>query len=241
MVISLSPRKTASHQTGVLVALAFLLVTLGATDARAQDYKPSKPRRQFVTVSLAWLYTHPLHFAEHPLQDLAGSDVAEAQFEDYEYRTRDGSTVIDVLEFRRRSRGAGITVYPLGLSVGPTLGVRGSFEDLPTVRISFSGPGAPGNYALTNGRAYDVGAGLWVADRSSGWGLGSLAFLDAGVGRIRSELGDGRRYFAEAGGGISSGPVGVEFSVKFAWNRLNEPVEHRFFTIPFTLRGTLSF
>jgi hypothetical protein len=63
----------------------------------------------------------------------------------------------------------------------------------------------------------------------------------AGGGRIRSNIGDGTRVFAEGGGGISSGPFGVELSVKFAWNRLDEPVVHRFLTIPIALRGTLSF
>jgi hypothetical protein len=65
--------------------------------------------------------------------------------------------------------------------------------------------------------------------------------VTGGAGRIRSDLSDGRRYFAEAGGGVNSGPLGVELSVKFAWNRLTAPVEHRFFTVPVTLRGTLSF
>jgi hypothetical protein len=146
-----------------------------------------------------------------------------------------------VVEFKRRSRGAGITIYPVGLRSGSTLGIRGSFEDLPVIRLAFEGPGPLDAYTLTNARAYDIGAGVYVADRSAGWGLGSLAFLAAGVGRIRSDLGDGNRYFAEGGGGLSSGPIGVQLSVKFAWNRLEEPVEHRFLTIPITLRGTLSF
>jgi hypothetical protein len=209
--------------------------------AAAQTYAPAKPRRQFVTLSMDWLYTHPLHFAEHPLQDLVGAEVAEAQFESYDYRTRDGQILIDVLEFSRRARGGALTVYPFGISSGATLGLRGSVEGLPTIRVAFAGPNAPGDYALRNARAYDVGVGVFVADRSAGWGLGSRAFLTAGAGRIRSDLGDGTRVFAEGGGGISSGPVGVELSVKFAWNRLDQPVEHRFLTVPVTLRGTLSF
>jgi hypothetical protein len=160
---------------------------------------------------------------------------------EFDYETRDGATRVDVLEFKRRSNGAGITVYPLGLGAGAALGIRGSFEDLPVIRLAFDGPDALDSYILTNARAYDVGAGLFVADRSAGWGLGSHAFVAGGIGRIRSDLGDGRRYFAEGGGGLSSGPLGVQLSVKFAWNRLSEPVEHRFPTVPIALRGTVSF
>jgi hypothetical protein len=47
--------------------------------------------------------------------------------------------------------------------------------------------------------------------------------------------------FAEGGGGLSSGPLGVEIAVKFAFNRMEKPVAHRFFTVPVVLRATLSF
>jgi hypothetical protein len=207
----------------------------------AQPYGEVKPRRQFVTVTLDWINTQPLHFLEHPLQDLVGTEVASAQFKPYEYETRDGLTTIDVLEFSRRGRGGGITVYPLGIGVGTTLGIRGSVESLPDIRVAFDGPGNLDRYTFTDAHAYDVGVGLFVADRSAGWGLGSRAFVLAGGGRIRSSIGDGTRVFAEGGGGLSSGPFGVELSVKFAWNRLEEPVAHRFLTIPIALRGTLSF
>jgi hypothetical protein len=222
--------------------LAIVCLTLAVPcAARAQAQQPTAPYRQFVTVSYDWLYTQPLHFAEHPLEDLLGTEVASAQFETYDYRTRDGETAIDVVEFTRRTRGAGVTIYPLGLRTGATLGIRGSFENLPTIRIAFDGPGSFDSYALTSARAYDIGAGLYVADRSAGWGLGSLAFVAGGVGRIRSDLGDGSRFFAEGGGGLRSGPIGVELAVKFAWNTLEDPVEHKFFTVPVTIRGTLSF
>ena len=39
----------------------------------------------------------------------------------------------------------------------------------------------------------------------------------------------------------ATGPFGVELSVKFAWNRLDEPVPHKFLTIPVSVRGTVSF
>jgi hypothetical protein len=222
-----------------LFVLSIALVT--PLSAFAQPYQEAKPRRQFVTITLDWLNTQPLHFLEHPLQDLVGTDVAAAQFKPYEYETRDGLTHIDVLEFSRRGRGGGITVYPLGISTGTTLGIRASVETLPNIRVAFDGPGSLDNYTFTDAHAYDVGVGLFVADRSAGWGLGSRAFVLAGGGRIRSSIGDGTRVFAEGGGGVSSGPFGVELSVKFAWNRLEEPVTHRFLTIPIALRGTLSF
>jgi hypothetical protein len=207
----------------------------------AQTYAAAQPRRHFVTISYDWLYTQPLHFGEHPLEDLLGTEVASAQFEDYEYRTRNGATLVDVIEFRRRARGAGITLYPFGLSTGPALALRGSIEQLPVIQLAFAGPAPVASYALTGGRALDAAAGLQVADRSPGWGLGGHAFVAAGLGRITSDIGDGRRYFAEGGGGVSAGPLGVELAIKFAWNRLGEPVEHRFTTVPVTLRGTLTF
>lgn len=230
------------HLTDRLCTLAATLaLLLCAAPASAQVYTPKKPRRQFVSVSTEWLNTQPLHFLEHPLQDLVGRDVAAAQFESYDYRTRDEQILIDVLEFKHHGRGAGVTVYPFGLSVGPALALRASVEDLPVIRIAFSGPGAPPAYALTGAHAYDVGAALFVADRSPGWGLGSHAFLGGGMGRVKSDSSSGDRVFAEGGGGLSSGPIGVELSVKFGWNHLTQPVEHRFFTVPVTLRGTLTF
>lgn len=227
--------------TFVRSILVLLLLSCFVTPAAAQNYAAARPRRQFITVSLDWMHTEPLHFASHPLEDLLGREVASAQRETYDYRTRDEQIQIEVLEFRKRNRGISVAVYPLGLSAGLTLGVRGSIEDVPTVRLGFSGDGAPAPYELINARAYDVGAGLYVADRSAGWGLGSQAFVIGGIGRIRGGNRDGRRLFAEGGGGLTVGPLGVQLAVKFAWNTITEPVEHKFLTIPVTLRGTLSF
>ena len=222
--------------------LAATILTLAfAIPAGAQTYSVPKPRRQFVTVSVDFMNTEPLHFASHPLEDLAGRPIASTQQEEYEYHTRDGEVQIDVLEFRKRNRGISAAVYPLGLSSGMTLGIRGSIEQLPTIRIDFEGTGAPPDYALTGGTAYDIGAGLYVADRSAGWGLGSHAFVIGGIGRIRADLRDGSRTFAEGGGGLTVGPFGVQLAVKFAWNRLDDPVDHTFLTIPVTVRGTFSF
>ena len=200
-----------------------------------------KARRQFITVSYDWLYTQPLHFADHPLAELVGKPVSAAQFQAYDYTTTDGEILIDVLEFSRRTKGAGVTLYPFGASAGATLALRASFEDLPEIRLAFAGAGAPANYVLSGARAYDVAAQLYMADHAPGWGLGSHAFLGGGIGRIKSDVRDGDRYFAEGGGGISSGPLGVELAVKVAWNHLNDPVDHHFLTIPITLRGTVSF
>ena len=214
---------------------------LYSTGAEAQTYGSQRARRQWVTVSYAWLYTYPMRFAHMPLEDLVGTEVAASQQPPFDYQTSDGLTQIDVLEINRRGEGASITVYPLGMSVGPTLGVRASIDELPDIRIAFEGPGPLDAYALTNARAYDIGLGVFVADRSPGWGLGSYAFIVGGAGRIRSDLGDGDRYFAEGGGGVQSGPIGFELSVKFGWNRLDQPVEHHYLTVPITLKGTLSF
>ena len=42
----------------------------------------------------------------------------------------------------------------------------------------------------------------------------------AGIGKLTTDLGDGSRLFAEGGGGLDVGPIGVELGVKFAWNKL---------------------
>jgi len=216
-----------------LVALA-----LCATCAQlsAQTYQTRKARRHFVSLSLDSLYTQPLHFAEHPLSDLLGRAVASSQNQAYEYHTRDDQTLIDVIEFSRRQQGVGISVFPFGMNNGAALMLRGSIAQLPRIQIEFNGPAPFSRYTLTDGRSVDGAVGVIVADRSPGWGLGSHAFATGGLGRITSNLGDGRRYFAEGGGGLSVGPFGVELAVKFAWNTLNEPVEHKFLTIPLSLR-----
>jgi hypothetical protein len=223
--------------------ISFLVAILlcSASLASAQTYPADRPRRHFVTVSIDFPYTQPLHFADHPLSDLLGTEVASVQGEAFEYRTRDGATEIDVIEFRRRSRGGGISIYPLGMSTGATLMLRGSYEQLPRIEIAFAGAAPFSRYLLDDARALDAAAGIMVADRSPGWGLGSHAFVLGGAGRITSGLGDGSRYFAEGGGGLDLGPLGVELGIKFAWNTLSEPVSHKFLTVPITLRGTLTF
>jgi hypothetical protein len=229
---------TNLRRWGTAAAVAVLLIQ---ADAHAQTYQAAQARRQWITVSYDWLYNWPLHFDNYPLEDLIGQKVEEAD-PPFDYRSEDGSTLVDVLEFKRRGHAVGVTIYPFGLASGATLGLRGSIENLPDIRIAFTGPGRPmDSYTFTNGLAYDIGAGVYVGDRAPGWGLGSYAFVIGGVGRITSDLGGGSRYFGEGGGGLQSGPFGFELSVKFGWNKLSEPVEHRFLSVPIGMRATVSF
>jgi hypothetical protein len=238
-MLLMSAETSAAHAP---VAPLPTAVSARADEARRSEQDGSSPRtRHFVTVSYDWHYTQPLHFGEHPLGDLLGTDVSSVPFEVYEYRTRDQATLIDVVNFSRRQRGATVTVYPLGMNRGATLAVRGSIEPLPQIDLVFVGRSPFPSYTLTNARALDASAGVFVADRAPGWGLGSHAFVLGGIGTITSDLGGGSRYFAEGGGGVTVGPIGVDLSVKFAWNHLHEPVEHRFLTVPITLRGTVTF
>ena len=232
------------YSVDVRSRISFLVVLwLGTLSAPvgAQSYEPDRPSKHFLTVSYDFIYTEPLHFAEHPLEDLLGREVASAQREAYEYRSRDEATLIDVIEFSRRQRGVTASLYPLGMSSGATLMLRGSIVPLPRIQIAFVGPAPFGQYTMVDGMAYDGAIGIMMADRAPGWGLGSHAFVAGGIGRLTSDLGDGSRFFAEGGGGLDVGPIGVELGVKFAWNTLSEPVEHRFLTIPITVRGTLTF
>ena len=89
-----------------LVALT-LVCRVSAASCSAQTYEPPKPRRHFVSVSFDSLYTEPLHFAEHPLADLLGTRGREHAAQDYEYRTRDEATLIDVIEFSRAAARRG--------------------------------------------------------------------------------------------------------------------------------------
>lgn len=228
-------------ETLLRFALATIcVVALGTSDARAQS-RVSNARRQFISVSLDNFTTQPLHFAKWPVEELVGREASEAQRETYDYRTRDGLTTVDVLEFKKRGKGFGVTVYPFGLSVGSTLGIRVSREDLPVIRMQMAGPSNVGSYALTDAYAVDVGAAIYVSDRSAGWGLGSRAFVGGGLGTVRSSMADGRRFFAEGGGGLNVGPFGLDLSVKFAMNRFDVPIEHQFLTVPISLRASVSF
>lgn len=215
------------------------------SDAAAQSFRQFKPkaRKQWFSVSTDWLNMMPLHLKEAPFEQLAGRELGTSQRKDWDYESRGdgGLTQVDVLEYKRRSRGFGVSVYPFGSSVGPALMLKGSMENLPSFRARFDGPSNVQSYELVNAKAWDVGAGVIVADRSPGWGLGSHAFIIGGVGRLDSGYGSGSRVFGEGGGGLSIGPVGVEISMKFARNKLTKPIDHSFYTVPVTVRATFGF
>ena len=231
------------RQTAAALLIAVVLGVLPgmASPAAAQPYEPAKARRHFVSIFYGTQFINPIGFAKHPLEELLGQDVDEVHLETFQYRTEDGQTLVNVLEYEKRGTDFGVTVYPLGSSVGATLAVRGSIESLPDIAVTFTGPAPFPSYALTGGRAYDVGVGIEVADRSPGFGLGAHAFVVGGIGRARTDQLDGRRYFIEGGGGVMSGPFGVDLTFKYAINRFTTPVTHSVHMIPISVRGTLSF
>jgi hypothetical protein len=227
------------------VCAAGLVAALAASDARAQTpagaYQPAKARRHFISLTIDTQFVQPYSFDKHPLAELLGQPVDEVHLEDFEYRTRDGRTTVDVVEYGKRAGGIGATVYPFGSRDGATLAIRGSIESVPSVRVAFTGPAPAPSYELTNGRATDIGVGIEMSDRAPGWGVGAHAFIIGGVGRLHADQRDGRRYFGEGGGGITSGPFGVDISVKFTVNRFTVPVSHSIYMVPVTVRGTLTF
>jgi len=206
-----------------------------------EPYREPKARRHFISVSYETQYIQPQGFAKHPLEELLGQPVEEVHFESFQYRTRDQATLVTVQEYGKRGRAVGATVYPFGSSVGATLAIRGSIETLPDIRVAFTGPAPAPTYVLTNGRAMDLGVGIDMSDRAPGWGLGAHAFILGGIGRARTDQLDGRRYFIEGGGGITSGPLGVDIAFKYAINQFTMPVAHSIHMIPISVRGTLSF
>jgi hypothetical protein len=220
----------------------WLVAALGAPAAQPQPYEPPKPRRHFVSFSYERQYIQPYSFRTNPLSELLGQPVDEAPLEGIQYRTRDQSTTATVREYGKRADAIGATIYPFGSSSGTTLALRGSISSLPDIRVEFDGPAAPApTYVLTDGRAFDVGAGIDVSDRSAGWGIGAHAFVIGGIGRIEAQERDGTRYFVEGGGGVVSGPFGVDIAFKYTINRFSTPISHSIHMIPISVRGTLSF
>jgi len=220
----------------------WLAAALTAADpAQSPAYGQAKARRHFISVSYEGQFVQPHGFAKHPLAELLGQPVDEVHLETFQYRSRDQRTLVNVLEYGKRANAVGATVYPFGSSVGATLAIRGSIDSLPDIRVSFDGPAPSPTYVLTNGRAMDVGAGIDMSDRAPGWGLGAHAFVIGGIGRVHTDQMDGRRFFVEGGGGVMSGPLGVDITFKYAINRFTTPVEHSVHMIPISVRGTLSF
>lgn len=222
---------------------ALWLVTAAAPPDAAQGpaYREPKARRHFISVSYETQYVQPYGFAKHPLAELLGQPVDEVHLESFQYRSRDQRTLVNVLEYGKRATAIGATVYPFGSSVGATLAVRGSIETVPDIHVAFDGPAPAPAYVLTNGRATDVGAGIDMSDRAPGWGVGAHAFVLGGIGRAHTDQLDGRRYFVEGGGGVTSGPVGVDIAFKYSINRFTLPVPHNVHMIPISVRGTLTF
>ena len=226
------------------VAAASLLAALSVgspAQAQSQPYQEKKARRHFISVSFEKHFVQPQGFAKHPLEELLGQPVDEVRLETFQYRTRDGQTLVNVLEYGKDATAIGATVYPFGSSVGAALAIRGSIETLPTIRVAFSGPAPVPAYVLTNGRAMDLGFGIDMSDRAPGWGLGAHAFVLGGFGRVNTDQLDGRRYFIEGGGGVMSGPLGLDIAFKYAINRFTTPVTHSVHMLPISVRGTLTF
>jgi hypothetical protein len=225
------------------VSAVCLVAALAAseTQAQAQTYQAPKARRHFVSITFDKQFIQPYGFGNHPLQELLGQPVDEVHLERFQYRTRDGKTTVNVLDYGKRATAIGATVYPFGSSVGATLAVRGSIETVPDIRLAFAGPAPSPIYELTNGRATDIGIGIDMSDRAPGWGLGAHAFILGGIGRIQTDQLNGSRYFGEGGGGVTSGPFGVDVTVKFTVNRFTTPAAHRIYMVPIVLRGTLTF
>ena len=219
----------------------WLVAALAAPPQPPQPYSAAKARRHFISVSYETQYVQPFGFAKHPLEELLGQPVHEVHLENFQYRTEDGLTVVNVLEYGKRASAIGATVYPFGSSVGATLAIRGSVESLPDIRVNFTGPAPAPAYMLTNGRATDLGVGIDMSDRAPGWGLGAHAFVLGGIGRVHTDQLDGRRYFVEGGGGITTGPLGFDIAFKYSVNRFTLPVEHSVHMIPISLRGTVTF
>lgn len=224
-----------------LPAVLLVAALAAPVQAQTQAYSAPKARKHFISLAFDKQYVQPYSFGTHPLADLLGQPVDEVHLETFQYRTRDQRTLVNVLEYGKRATGIGATVYPFGSSVGGTLAVRGSIETIPPIRVAFSGPAPFPVYELTNGRATDLGVGIDMSDRSAGWGLGAHAFIMGGIGKISTDQLDGNRYFGEGGGGVTSGPFGVDISVKFSVNRFTTPVAHRLYMIPVSVRGTLTF
>lgn len=223
-------------------SVLWLVAALGTPKAaEAQPYRAAKARKHFISVSFEKQYVQPYGFRQHPLTELLGQPVDEVHLENFQYRTRDQLTQVNVHEYGDRATAIGATVYPLGSSVGATLAIRGSIETLPPIRVSFTGPAFAPTYELTNGRATDLGVGIDVSDRAPGFGVGAHAFVLGGIGRAHTDQIDGRRYFVEGGGGVTSGPFGVDLAFKYAVNRFKTPVTHSVHMIPISVRGSLTF
>ena len=210
-------------------------------NVQAQAAEPVQPRRQWVTFTLDWAYSHPLHFKERPLEQLARVELGETRQAAPDFRSGDGLTTVDILELERPIHGWSVAAYPFGARNGPSLMVRYAYETLPVTRFEIRNPAGSELYLLRDGSARDFSVGVIISDRQRGWGLGAHSFFLGGLGKLSGERGSGDRYLGEAGAGINVGPIGFQFAIKLAYNKLEDPRAHSFYTVPISLRGTLSF
>jgi hypothetical protein len=213
------------------------LSTMPATAVAQGD--PVAPRKQWVTFTLDWAHSRPVHFKEHPLEELTGVELGERQVGP-EFSSADGRTTVDIFELNRQIHGWSVAGYPLGAGNGPSLMLRYSYETLPITRFEIRSPPGSELYLLTDGSSKDFSVGVIISDRQRGWGLGAHSFFLAGFGKLSGERGPGDRYLAEAGAGINVGPFGFQFAVKVAYNKLSDPRAHSFYTVPISFRGTIS-
>lgn len=225
--------------------IAFLFASLavsGITHAQEPNSDKHVFQRQFVTLTIDWRSTQPINFKKYPLEQLVKVPL-EWNYELGGYHSNDQSISITDAKLDGRKLGIGAMVYPFGLKKeGTTLAIRGNYEALPNIGFLIKSPEGQEWYHLKNAQAYDLGIGaISAGGNSDGWGLGSYAFIVIGVGYINEPRGNGSSYFAEAGGRIAAGPLGVEMFFGVRNNKLPNPRPHSFFTVPIGLRAAVTF
>ena len=204
------------------VSAMWLVASLAAPAAAAGD-RPTRRRRRGATSSASRSRSSSSSrtaFDDHPLADLLGAagrrsppavvPVPDARSADARQRAR----VRQARDRHRRDR----------LSVrlerrGRRSPIRGSIESVPTIRARVHRAGAGADLRADQRPRHRLGVGLDMSDRSPGWGLGATRSSSAVSAGSQTDQMDGTRYFGEGGGGIMSGPFGVDLSVKFTVNR----------------------
>ena len=183
-------------------------------------------------VSYDWLYTQPLHFAEHPVEDLVGQRGGGGAVRGLRLpdpRRHDPHRRARVQAARPRGRRHGVSVRPeRRRDAGAPRQRRGSAGHPHRLRRRRR---AADVRADRRAGVRRVGArSSWPIDRPAGASEAMPSSAGASAGS-RATRTDGDRIFAEGGGGLNSGPIGVELSIKFAWNHLDRagrsPLHHR--------------
>ena len=215
-------------QTVSAMWLVAALRRAGRRRAGRRRTSAPKARRHFISVSFETQFVQPYGFAKHPLEELLGQPVDEVHLEIVPVPHRAiRQTLVNVLEYGKRATGDRRD----GLSVrlerrARRSPIRGSIETMPDDpgRASPDRRRRP-TYELTNGRATDLGVGIDMSDRVARLGprRARLHHRAASAG-FRPISSTARRYFVEGGGGVTSGPFGVDVSVKFTVNRFTTPV-----------------